>query len=231
MTCNFCHADSEGLKSCVCGQVSYCNKDCQTKDWTNHKSSCPPFTIREIQGKGRGLFATRKINPGHVILEERPLLTLDLDEAGDLRLEDGLPVGTLVTSLRSQILRMDQETKAKILELHDPAENLETLEADNIDVNRLTMNSANLRIWRIFKGEDEVSKILRIHTCNLLNICPHPEVYSNTNESGLYHKISLINHSCKPNAQYTWVMGDIKKKQVRAVKTIQKDQAWVYVIF
>merc|ERR1719219_2655141 len=76
-SCTFCQVDSkEQLKSCVCRKVSYCSKDCQAKDWKAHKPSCPPFVIRESPGKGRGLFATRKIKEGQVILEEYPLFTI-----------------------------------------------------------------------------------------------------------------------------------------------------------
>ena len=75
-SCNYCKIDTkEQLKSCVCKKVSYCSKECQAKDWKTHKPSCPPFIIRESPGKGRGLFATRKIKEGQVILEEYPLLT------------------------------------------------------------------------------------------------------------------------------------------------------------
>ena len=109
--CDFCKTvfQSEDLvKSCVCTKVSYCSKECQVKDWKTHKPSCPPFIIRESPGKGRGLFATRKIKEGQVILEEYPLISLRFD-----------------MSLRELMIRhypnIDEETKAKILELNDPA--------------------------------------------------------------------------------------------------------------
>jgi len=47
-------------------------------------------------------------------------------------------------------------------------------------------------------------------------------MYSNNEEVGLYETISLINHSCNPNVMCTWVKGDFKRKQVRAVKVIEK---------
>ena len=78
-SCNFCKVDPKGkekLKSCVCGKVSYCSKDCQVKDWKVHKPSCPPYVMRESPGKGRGFFATRKIKEGQLILEEYSLLVL-----------------------------------------------------------------------------------------------------------------------------------------------------------
>ena len=73
-SCSFCKVSKEHLKNCVCGLVSYCSKDCQVKDWKAHKPSCPPFIIRESPGKGRGLFATRNIKEGQVIIDEHPLL-------------------------------------------------------------------------------------------------------------------------------------------------------------
>ena len=73
-SCNFCKIEPKEenvtLKTCVCGRVSYCSKECQA-----HKPSCPRFILRESPSKGRGLFATRKIKEGQVILEEYPLLT------------------------------------------------------------------------------------------------------------------------------------------------------------
>ena len=72
--CDFCKVESkEKLKTCVCKKASYCSRECQAQDWKNHKPSCPPFIIRESPGKGRGLFATRKIKEGQVILDEYPL--------------------------------------------------------------------------------------------------------------------------------------------------------------
>ena len=68
-SCDFCKVEpEEPLKSCVCRKVSYCSKECQAKDWKTHKPSCPPFIIRESPGKGRGLFATRRIQNGKSIL-------------------------------------------------------------------------------------------------------------------------------------------------------------------
>ena len=49
--------------------MCYCSKACQARDWKTHKPSCPPHVIREIPGKGRGIFASRRIKEGEVILE------------------------------------------------------------------------------------------------------------------------------------------------------------------
>ena len=43
-------------------------------------------------------------------------------------------------------------------------------------------------------------------------------------EVSLYSQISLINHSCIPNAMWSWVSGDVRRSQVRALRDIQKDE-------
>jgi hypothetical protein len=35
-----CPVQDLGLLSCACRKVSYCSKDCQTKDWKEHKKTC-----------------------------------------------------------------------------------------------------------------------------------------------------------------------------------------------
>ena len=208
-SCSFCKvASKEKLKSCVCGKVSYCSKECQTKDWKVHKPSCPPFIIRESPGKGRGLFATRKIKEGQLILEEHPLLTLGAIELNEFKI--------------NHFPNIDIDTKVKILQLHDPAENISTLELESETVENLVVG--NLLLVNMEDKTDEISQIFRIFYGNYIQICAEKDLYSNTTEYGLYNKISLINHACVPNATWTWVMGDFKRKQVRALMTIEKDE-------
>ena len=205
--CAFCKVDSEEqLKSCVCKKVSYCSKDCQVKDWKTHRPSCPPYVIRESPGKGRGLFATRKIKEGLVILEEYPLFTL----------KDGS-----LTEIQAKYPTIDEETKAKILEFNDPAEDIKKLDTDTVE--KLVSKNPLMMFYKEAKT-DEISKIIRIITGNGLKICGEKELYSYTTEGGLYDKISLINHGCVPTATISWVIGDFKKKQVRAMMVIEKDQ-------
>ena len=207
-SCNFCKIKPrEPLKNCVCGKASYCSKDCQIKDWKSHKPSCPPFVVRESPGKGRGLFATRKIMEGQVILEELPLFTHN-DEMSPVEL------------LSVHIPNIDEETKAKILELSDPAENLKSLEPDTVE--ELTSKEPVMMFWKKAKT-DEASKIFRIFTGNAIKICGDEDLYDTT-ECGLYYKISLINHACVPNATVSWVMGDFQRHQVRAMMAIEKNE-------
>ena len=221
-SCSFCNAQSgEKLKSCVCGKVSYCNKECQAKDWKNHRPSCPPFTIREVPGKGRGMVATRRIQAGQVIVEEMSWINLELPSEAVIY-KGGVAHGLPVEKLKYQIDKLDDETRDKILGLHDPAENIQTLRSQNINVEKLCAKNPNFYHWKVNAG-DYGSKLLRIFTdCNI-KICPDPALY-NSAESGLFQYISFINHSCNPNVFWTWVMGDFQRKQVRALKMIEKNE-------
>ena len=208
--CHFCKVDpKELLKSCVCvcKKVSYCSKECQANDWKAHKPSCPPYVIRESPGKGRGLFATRKIEEGHVILEEYPLFTHN----------DAM---SLHEFNANHFPNLDENTKAKILQLHDPAEDFKKL--DRKTAKELVRKVPTLRHYKEAKSDD-MNKIFRIIDGNRIKICNFPALYDDT-EIGLYNDMTRINHSCVPNATWTWVMGDFKRQQVRAMMEIEKGE-------
>ena len=133
-SCNFCKVVSEEqLKNCVCKKVSYCSKECQAKHWKAHKPSCPPYVVRESPGKGRGLFATRRIKEGQIILDEYPLLVL----------ENGMSFVEFGAFYYPQLY---QDTKSKILSLHDPAENFKSLDSKMVD--ELISKNPNRQMWK-----------------------------------------------------------------------------------
>ena len=116
---------------------------------------------------------------------------------------------------------IEEETKAKILQLQDPAENLKTLDTNTVE--DLTSKDRAVLFWKEVRSDEE-SRIFRIFSGNNYQICELEDLYSNVTDLGLYYMISLINHSCVPNAIRTWVMGDFRRHQVRAIKTIEKDE-------
>ena len=176
-------------------------------------ASCSPFTVREVPGKGRGLFATRQINPGEIILEERPLLSLTSDT-------------TLYMFLTGKYPTIDEETRARILQLPDPAEKLKTLDAAEASNFRNKKNRKRRK--KKINDNAEPEKILRIFEANSLQISPESDV---STEAGLYDKISVVtltvpqSRSLHPNAMLSCLEGDsTNTKQVRAIKLIEKDQ-------
>ena len=210
-SCHFCKKNpKEQLKSCVCRKVSYCSKDCQAKDWKAHKPSCPPFVIKESPGKGRGLFATRKIKEGQIILEEYPLF----------RLTEAMFPMSLDAFETNHFPNMDEDTRAKILKLKDLAENMKNL--DRKTARELVRKDPDLLLYKDAKS-GQMNKIFRIIHGTSISICDFPALYSDK-EYGLYNNISLINHSCVANAIWSWVMNDFTKQQVRAIMTIEKGE-------
>lgn len=70
-----------------------------------------PFTIREICGKGSGMFASRKIYPGEIILAEKPLILVSDEIFQDSERLDNF--------LDKAVNKMSTEDREKFLELSD----------------------------------------------------------------------------------------------------------------
>ena len=47
---------------------------CQRKDWRKHKGECRLYEIVETKGMGKGLIAKRSLEPGEILLREKPLI-------------------------------------------------------------------------------------------------------------------------------------------------------------
>ena len=83
--CNVCSKPT--IKKCgKCGLARYCRTECQRSDWKNHKKICKyPFEIKESEGKGLGLFATRNLEIGDLIVCQDPVLFLKSGNEGIMR--------------------------------------------------------------------------------------------------------------------------------------------------
>ena len=102
----------------------------------------------------------------------------------------------------------------------DPAEDIKTLDIEIFE--KIVRNDPMMMLYKEAKT-DEVIKIFRIFSGNYMEICESEDLYDNT-EVGIYNKISLINHACILNATLSWVMGDFKRRQVRAFRIIEEDE-------
>ena len=80
--CAACSAAGSDLLQCSrCRAVSYCGPACQRRHWRAHKAQCSVvWRVEAVPGKGLGLVAARDIQPGQVILTEKPLLLLRKDK-------------------------------------------------------------------------------------------------------------------------------------------------------
>ena len=200
--CSYCQVQCEG-KSCICGRVVYCHQSCQKKDWSRHSSNCPPYKVSHILGKGRGLVATRRIKAGEVVVEENPLIVIEGHQR-QFKLSH--------EEFRSHFEKLDSNHQKKILELYDPTADQCSLQQADLQgkPDEDTSKNTSMKAFRIFSN-------------NSINVCEVAELQPR-GEGGLYNQISLLNHSCNPNSSWSWVLGNLRRKVVRAVRTIGKNE-------
>ena len=176
--CNHCNhnfSQITSLKWCVCHKVLYCNVKCQRADWKNHRQDCPPFVIKDSPGKGKGIFTTRNLKVGSLILEEEPLMLIDAP--------------LVFTDFKVAFRKLTDKQKKLVLSLHG--------------------------MEKFDEKGDDVCKALGIFAGNSISVLGDDNM-----ERALYYNISRINHSCSPNAIWSWKKGDMKVKQVRACSNI-----------
>jgi len=235
MKCNTCECPLPASGSiCPCGKVSYCSTECQKQNWKVHKPACPPYKVIKIEGKGKGLVTTRKVAAGDVLLQEMPLMVIDSIDS---------EVSSDHFKLEFEVL--GEATQKKVLELFDPVkddlklellENINEVEAgirkgreedpDNQELGELVQRMGELGAGIISEADEEEEDYIRaqrIFAANSMQVCEVGAIYSST-EGALYHHISLINHSCNPNAVWSWTNGNFRKKVVRAIKPIKKGE-------
>ena len=108
--CSYCQTDNTKQLNCAaCLQVSYCNKKCQKDHWKLHKPRCQPWKIVSVEGKGKGVIATRKIKKGDVVMMEKPVLVLD--KGGNNYNPEDL-------SFTEQFMKQPKKIREEILDLH-----------------------------------------------------------------------------------------------------------------
>jgi len=105
--CGFCSKSSEKLLQCVCGKAWYCDKNCQKLNWKIHKKDCPPFAIKDVDQKGRGLIATRNLPRGSCVFKENSFFASDKIEIDE-------------NKMLHKFFKLTREKQADVLSLHDP---------------------------------------------------------------------------------------------------------------
>lgn len=115
-TCRSCKKTEDVKLACVCMKVNYCSKQCQRDDWKSHKHSCVTFTVGSVDGKGRGMFATRNLAPGSVVLVEKPVLSVDVKKKNDKKQQ----------KILQDFKKLPEDVQTEVLKLHDPEESSST---------------------------------------------------------------------------------------------------------
>ena len=173
-TCFKCQKTVTGkrkLSKCSgCHAITYCGRECQKADWGRHGWNCVPVMVTEISGKGRGIVAARDIRKGEVIFNDKPAITLPSYLCS-------LPNPKAMKSLKTQIRKLPSEAKSQFYKLTAP-------DADP---------KVNM-VFRILADINERdSEALKLFMANALS--NRKRIFST-----LYLNLSLVNHSCAPNA-------------------------------
>lgn len=64
----------------------------------------------------------------------------------------------------------------------------------------------------------EMKSIWQIFRTNSMQVCGFADL--GVNDSAVYNSISRINHSCAPNAVWSWKAGNVRRQEVRACRDI-----------
>ena len=150
-----------------------------------------------VDGKGMGLVATRRIAVGKVIIVESPIIThLGWTENFQQFVD------------KFQELTVEQKMMYISL-LHDPEDNNKVVNKEMID--------------KVKDFEEEALAIYKVWRILWAN-----SVYSGKKnglkEKGVYHTISRINHSCKPNVVFGLVEAGENKMNITTCRAINKNQ-------
>ena len=150
-----------------------------------------PYVIRDsVNGEGDGLFATRDIRAGETIVEERPLVAIDLSK-GRFLPDRSLPLARIYDEWNKQ--------------LSDPKERKDYLKLSHHESDaQLAQNRKDA-----LTSNPEAGKSIAIWNNNCLGTGSHD----------LYSKVSCrINHSCQKNATWGGNGERFVVRAIRAIK-------------
>jgi len=181
--CKVCGCSPAKLCS-GCGQAYYCGVQCQKIERNLHKVQCFPVRVEQVEGRGRGIVATRDIKQGQVVMQDCAILTA---ERGTVTEPDNW------ASLAAAVAKLTRADQDKFYALQ-PRQGLGLVGGELLNVQIFTNNGIALAA---------------------------PGIDSRL---GIFPSLSLINHSCSPNAKWSQVKGNREMKEVRAVTMIRKGE-------
>ena len=185
------HGNKKLSKCAKCHAITYCGRECQVADWPRHNWNCVPVMVTEIEGKGRGLVAARDIKMGELIFRDKPAI--------QLAFHGSIPSDPdFMESFKSQIDALPSEAKLQFNKLMAPT--------DDVNMNVFIRNLAG-------RNKDD-ARLLKKFIGNALG-------NRNNNIVSLYLNISLVNHSCAPNASSGKDLGSRERGRLQALKSYQ----------
>eukprot|EP01083_Nonionella_stella_P072318 194896_1 len=201
--CHLCHKDN--AKACCggCKSVFYCDRQCQVKHWTAHKSECkeaqttdqldmdhfdftlPPFDHHIIDicdtKNGYGMLSTCDIKRGTIICTERAIIVLP-----------EFAKSKMTFYIKQQFLLLSKTQK-----------NIYKSLSPKMTTKNDTSSNDNLKLLSIFVNNQITIK--------------------EGKSACIFPLISRVNHCCIGNAHWTW-NETLKQLRLVALKDIQKDE-------
>jgi hypothetical protein len=154
------------------------------------------YKIRPSAGKGLGIFATASILRGHRIIREKPLMTAPL-----------LPDVLSSWGIHDRFSRLDTADQERYLQLHASQA-----------ITDLVLPSIPRILPPSFRDHTaRVVSIFRTNAFRLQYVTDGGEIEDGT--EGVFSIASRINHSCCPNAGYTW-NSNLDSVTIHAIKDI-----------
>jgi len=169
----------------------------------NEQELSVPYKVVEVEGKGRGLVATRAMDLGYVLLKESPIFAYQPQETGPHNTE------THVAQFIQEFKKLSDTEKAKVMSLCEVEGDTEN------DCKEILTSLVSQGILASLSRTDEALFIalMKKMTSNALGC--------EGGKTAVFETISMINHSCAPNV--FWECKDHETTmEVRACRRIEE---------
>ena len=155
------------------------------------------YVVTEIEEKGLGCVAMKKIKRGTLILREKPCLLQKINTTGNLDKD-------YFDNIFDAYEKMDSHQKKIFLELANNSEHIEERNVYHIGRRKVFLNylKENPKSYQ----EGVALKVIQITETNRFH-------------NGVYLEMSRFNHSCASNGEYFW-NEDLNTRDVRAIRYV-----------
>ena len=194
--CVVCSAP--GVKRCgACHAVTYCAPGCQKRDWTRHKGLCAPLAVTELENRGRGLVATKRMGIGDLVVRDEAVIRVE-SEADTWRAGEAIQrqVDKLSDEKRTEFFKL-----TKMQRLLDICDEFVAAAGDNSDqIRKANMASKFKDVTAIFYNND---------------------ISGADDSKCLFLTLALLNHSCAPNTAWSRAGDNVRQLELRAIRDIE----------
>lgn len=174
----------------------------------------PPFTIREMPGKGLGAVAVRRILAGRIVLDDPFVLSIKEPTQEPASEEEAIEQLSLVLiQLIGQYVRLPIDTRRQVAALHP-----------HIKAGTRGWFESRMRGMGVEFSDSELDFVVRLYCTFNTNVFSTalPGGGLNWRISTLFLTTSRINHECQPNTKSSQTSNG--HKVVTAVRNIEEGE-------